>query len=62
MKKLRKNVGLTQKELADAVGCSRTSIVNIENGTYIPRYPLLKKIADVLKVDSDYLYDILKGK
>lgn len=48
IKVTRENCGLLQSELAKIVGCSRTSISNIERGSHIPSVPLLLKIVTAL--------------
>jgi transcriptional regulator with XRE-family HTH domain len=52
----RKELGLTQIELANKTGMSRTSIVNIENGKQYPPLHLLWAISYVLEIKpSDLL-------
>ena len=49
MKKLRREThNLTQEQLAKAVGVSRTTITEIENGNANPSVAVAKKIAAVL--------------
>jgi transcriptional regulator with XRE-family HTH domain len=43
--------GMTQKQLADAAGLVRNSIVNYENGKRAPDFEILRKIASVLNQD-----------
>lgn len=47
--KKRKNLGLTQKELADLIGVSKNTIVNYEKGLKIPesKLPILNKILNI---------------
>lgn len=56
MIRFRKDKGLSQEELAERVGKSRTSISNIESGKTFPRPSTAKKIADVLGMDIGKLY------
>jgi putative transcriptional regulator len=42
---LRKDHGLTQEELALAVGVTRQTIISIEKGNYVPSVMLALKIA-----------------
>ncbi|MEN6631817.1 MAG: helix-turn-helix transcriptional regulator, partial [Candidatus Polarisedimenticolia bacterium] len=42
---MRQRLGMTQQELADAVGVSRQSINSIEQGRYIPSLPLALQLA-----------------
>jgi len=48
MKKLRREHNMTQEQLAKAVGVSRTTITEIENGNANPSVAVAKKIAAVL--------------
>tara|TARA_Y100001970_G_C14207103_1_gene844728 strand:- start:731 stop:1198 length:468 start_codon:yes stop_codon:yes gene_type:complete len=52
IKKRRKNLGLTQKELASNLGVSLPSIVNWENGKIAPRGKNLEKIEKFLSRKS----------
>ncbi len=42
---LRTAKGLTQEDLADAVGVTRQTIIAIEKGNYTPSLPLAFKLA-----------------
>jgi len=44
----RTQLGITQKQLAEKSGVSQANISKIENGTYRPSIPILKRIADGL--------------
>lgn len=48
---LRKISGFTQKELAERLGISRSSIGNYEKGIRRPDYETLEKIADFFNVE-----------
>ena len=50
LKKLRRKANMTQAELANAVGFSRTSITNIETARQPVRVHTLVQIAEVLGV------------
>ncbi len=60
IKQMRKVSGLGQQELSELIGCSRTSVSNIERGEHMPTLPTLLRIivaigcnvSDILK-DSD---------
>lgn len=52
---LRKQKGLTQYELADALGFSRGQIANYEQGSREPDFETLQKIARFFQVSTDYL-------
>jgi DNA-binding XRE family transcriptional regulator len=54
----RRKLGLTQQQLADAVGMSRVEICNIENKKAMPRAYNCKKIADFFGVDIIELFDL----
>lgn len=45
VREVRSDRGLTQQELADAVGVSRQSINSIEQGRYVPSLPLAMELA-----------------
>lgn len=48
IKSKRENIGMTQAQLADAVGVDPSMICKIERGTQAPSMPLGKQISDVL--------------
>jgi transcriptional regulator with XRE-family HTH domain len=50
IKKLRKNKGMFQRELADKAGVSRVAIVNYERSERIPNVDILSRIAIALGV------------
>lgn len=50
IKEVRTNRGVTQAELAEKVGVSRSAIAKYEKGERTPPLSLLQKIADALKV------------
>lgn len=53
---LRRQQGLTQKELADKIGVSLRTITNYETGGRYPKQrKTYRKIADILEVDINYL-------
>lgn len=47
---------MTQQELADAAGCSRQTIVMLEQGRYSPSLTLAMKIARVFATKVDDLF------
>lgn len=55
LKELREKAGLTQKELAEQVGLSSTTITGYEKGNREPDLFKLIKIAKALKVSTDCL-------
>jgi transcriptional regulator with XRE-family HTH domain len=48
LQRLRKRRGLTQRELADALGVRRNSVNRLENALAVPSVRLLEQLADVL--------------
>lgn len=44
----RTQLGITQRQLAEKSGVSQANISKIENGSYRPSIPILKRIADGL--------------
>ena len=55
LKALREARGLSQSQLADAVGISRGSISYYENGERVPDIVVLAQIKDFFRVKLDYL-------
>jgi len=49
IKELRKKIGLTQEDLAKAVGVTRQTIISLEAGKYNPSLELAWRIMKVLK-------------
>lgn len=56
--KERVRAGMTQKELAKAVGVSTKTIQRYEHGIHDMPASILKRIAIVLNVSADYLLGI----
>ena len=52
---LRKSRGLTQKQLADALGLSEIAIQNYEARRRRPAFDVLLALADYFQVSLDYL-------
>lgn len=55
LKKLRKAANLTQEQLADALGITRSRLGMYETGQREPDFETLEAIADYFNVDIDYL-------
>ena len=69
IKTLRVSRGLTQKHLADKVGCSETNMIFMETGRSFPRMEKIESICKALDVPQSYLLvfsltkeDIPEGK
>lgn len=58
LKTLRQEYGLSQQELADKIGISKSSINMYERGEREPGIETVKRIADFFNVDVDYLFGI----
>lgn len=58
IRKLRKQAGLTQKELAERSGIGRVTLSRLERGDHSPRYGTLVALAEALGVSvTDLLVD-----
>ena len=55
LRELREQAGLTQAQVAEAVGTATVQISRYETGTILPSIDTLVKIADVLDASMDYL-------
>lgn len=66
LRRLRREKGLTQKEVADSVGCARAYISGLENGSHAASMAILKKLAQALETTPAELLmveeDQLRGK
>ena len=58
----RKNLGLTQDQLATLVGVSRVSIVAIEGGRFLPTIETALRISQALDADLDALFRLRGAK
>ena len=56
IKELRKKLGFTQKQLAEAAEISEAEISLIEKNKRFPSSPVICLIADKLNTTTDYLY------
>lgn len=61
-KSLRKNSGMTQKELGDCVGLSKAVVSKYENGMGYPTFDTLLRIAKYFGVTTDYLLGAETGE
>ena len=55
---LRRRRGITQEELAQAVGVSRQTVIAIEKGNYIPSLLLGLKIAGYFKIPVEKIFSV----
>lgn len=51
-KRARLIAGLTQEELADSLGVSRTTVCKWESGHGLPRAKRIRQVADALKTTA----------
>ena len=58
IRKLRfENNEMTQQELADRAGCTRQTIVALEQGKYVPSLALAFRIAKVFRVQLEDVFE-----
>lgn len=57
IRKIRKENGLTQKQLGEKLGVSYQMIAQYENGKRNPKIDTIEKIADALEVSKNSFYD-----
>lgn len=57
IKQIRKQAGLTQKELAEQLGTTQQNLAQYENGKRRPKIETIEKIADALKIPVGHLLD-----
>lgn len=69
IKTLRKSRDMTQKQLADRIGCSETNLIFMETGRSFPRMEKIESICRELNIPQSYLLvfsltkeDIPEGK
>jgi putative transcriptional regulator len=53
----RGQAGLTQADLAAALGVSRQTVISIESGRYMPSLPLAFRIAKLFEVSLEQLFE-----
>lgn len=56
LEELRKQRGITQEELADALSVSRQTVGSLENGRYNPSILLAFKIANYFRVTIEEVF------
>jgi putative transcriptional regulator len=57
LRERRSEAGLTQAELAAALGVSRQTVISIESGRYLPSLPLAFRIAGLFQVPLEELFE-----
>lgn len=55
LKRFRTQMGLTQKQVAEAIGMRESSYQRYEQGRSLPSVAILERIADAFNVSTDYL-------
>ena len=60
LRNLRKERGLTAKQLSEKSGLTTVSIINYENGHRKPNLISVNKLAIALNYDFDELYELIK--
>lgn len=63
IKQLRKEHGLTQEQLAEALGVTTGAVYKWENGLAMPEIKMLVELADFFEISVDFLldYEVQKG-
>ena len=62
LKELRKELGLTQRDVGKYLGVGRTTISEYESGKIVPKQDNLVKLASFLGVSVDYLTGVSDDK
>jgi putative transcriptional regulator len=57
VRELRAEQGLSQAELAAALGVSRQTVISIESGRYSPSLPLAFQISRFFETSVDLMFD-----
>jgi len=60
--KIRMKKGITQEELARAVGVTRQTIISIEKGNYTPSVYLAIRFAEFFRISVETLFKITHEK
>lgn len=55
LKELRSNLGLTQKKMAEAIGCTQSVYMRYEKGLRKPPSDILLRMVEAYGVSADYL-------
>ncbi|MFR6561538.1 MAG: helix-turn-helix domain-containing protein [Eubacterium ventriosum] len=62
IKIIRKQIGLTQEELAAHIGVTPQAVSRWENGTGMPNISMVVPLAKTLNVSTDYLFGLEKNE
>jgi putative transcriptional regulator len=57
VRELRVELGISQADLAAALGVSRQTVISIENGRYLPSLPLAFRIARLFATPIEKMFD-----
>lgn len=57
LKEARVAAGMSQADVAKAIGVSQPAYCYIENGDKMPSLPVAKQLSKILNVSLDYLVD-----
>ena len=55
LRNIREGLGISQTQMADKLGIAVTTYRNYENTSREPNYDILKNIAKILNISTDYL-------
>jgi putative transcriptional regulator len=58
LREFRLGSGMTQSDLAKAVGVSRQTIISVERGRYVPSLPLALKLARHFDCATEELFGL----
>lgn len=59
---LRKQKGLSQKELGDMLGVSNKAVSKWENGESMPKLSTMLKLAEIMGIDGNEIIGLQPGK
>lgn len=62
IRKLRQDMDITQSELANKLGITTTALSFFESGSRIPNIEVLRNMATIFNVSSDYLLGLSEKK
>ena len=62
LKELRKEAGLTQKQLADRLWLKKSTVSYYEQSVYYPSPEIMVKLSNIFHVTTDYLLGIEEKK